>query len=110
MGYKAKTDEADQHLVRESPLPGRPGLAKSSVLETNCGGLNRNWECRYWKCGLVGGSTSQTLDFEVSEAQARPRDSLFLLPAVQDVEPLAPSLAPRLPVHRYVSRDSQLNL
>jgi hypothetical protein len=50
--------------------------------------------------------------FEVSDAQARPSVSLFLLPANLDVEFLVPSLAPYLPVchHAFHHDDNGLNL
>jgi len=41
--------------------------------------------------------------FEVSDAQARPHVSLFLLPADQDVELEAPSPAPCLPARCHIS-------
>jgi hypothetical protein len=46
---------------------------------------------------LVGGSVSQAVSFEVSEAENRPNVSLFLLPANPDVEPSATSPEPDLP-------------
>ena len=43
------------------------------------------WPC-WSRYDLVGGSVSQRGGFEVSEAQARPSVTLFLLPANPDVE------------------------
>jgi hypothetical protein len=49
------------------------------------------------RCGLVEGSTSLGMDVKFSEAQAKPRVSLFLLPADPYVE-LSASPAPYLPL------------
>ena len=66
------------------------------------------------RCGIVRGSVSLGTDFEVSEAQARPRvfHSLFLLPMDQDVELSAPSPALCLPAccHASSHDDNGLNL
>ena len=63
------------------------------------------------RCTLIGGSV-MGVGFEVSDAQARPSVSLFLLPANLDVEFLVPSLAPYLPVchHAFHHDDNGLNL
>ena len=42
-------------------------------------------------CGLVGGSMSLEVDFEVKNSQARPSVTLFLLPSTPDIELLATS-------------------
>ena len=52
-------------------------------------------------CGLVGGSVSLGLGFEVSDAQGRPSVALSLMPANPDVELSAPPPAPSLPVRHY---------
>ena len=51
-------------------------------------------------CGLVGGSISLEVGFEVSKAHARPRVSLSLL-MYQDVELSATASAPRSPALCY---------
>jgi hypothetical protein len=63
-------------------------------------------------CGFVGGSVSLRMDFEVSDAQAKPRVILFLLPANPDIELSAPSLAPCLSACDYAFNhdDNGLNL
>ena len=61
--------------------------------------------------GLVGGSVSLEVDFEVSKAQARPSGSLSL-PVDPGVELSAPSPAPCLPAGHHASHhdDNGLNL
>lgn len=54
------------------------------------------WPC-WSRYDLVGGSVSQRVGFEVSEAQARPSVALFLLPANPEVEFAATSPALCLP-------------
>jgi hypothetical protein len=49
------------------------------------------------RCGLAGGSVSLGVDFEVSDAQARPGVSLLLLSSDLDVKLSASSPAPCLP-------------
>ena len=57
-------------------------------------------EVCHWGAGL-----------EVSKAQARPNDSLFLLSADSEVELSAPSLAPHFPACCDTSQpDNELNL
>ena len=53
-----------------------------------------------WGCGLVGGSMSLRVGFEVSKAQASPRVSLslFQLPVDLDIELTAIFLTPCLPL------------
>jgi hypothetical protein len=62
------------------------------------------------KCGLVCGSVSVDVDFEVSYAQAMSSNSLLLLPVNQGVELLAPP-KPCLPVYCHDScyDDNRLN-
>ena len=50
------------------------------------------------RCGLVGGSMSLEADLDVSNAQARPSFSIFLLPMDPNVELSTTSSAPWLPV------------
>ena len=50
------------------------------------------------KCGLVGGSMSLGMGFEVSDAQARPGVTLFLMPVDLDVKLSATSPALYLPM------------
>lgn len=54
-------------------------------------------------CDFVGGSVSLGMGFEVSEVQAKPSVSVFLLPAGLDVELSAPSPTPRLPAFYHAS-------
>jgi hypothetical protein len=55
------------------------------------------WPC-WIRRGVVGGSVSLEVGFEVSKVQARPISSLFLLPVDLDVEFSAPGPAPYLPM------------
>jgi hypothetical protein len=55
------------------------------------------------RCVLSGGKLSQEVEFGISEAHARPRVYFFLLPVDPDVELLATSPAPCLPVCHYAS-------
>lgn len=61
---------------------------------------------------LIGGMMPQEVGSDVSEAQARPRSSLFLLPEDPDVELLAIFLAPFQPTccHALFHDDNGLNL
>jgi hypothetical protein len=68
------------------------------------------WPC-WGGCGLVEGSVSLGVGFEVSEAQARSRDFLFLLPVYLKVELSATSPGPCLPVsHHATHYNNGLNL
>ena len=69
------------------------------------------WLC-WSKCGLVGGTVSLEVGFEVSEAQARPSVSLCMLPADQVIELSATSAVPSLPVDCHASHcdDNELSL
>jgi hypothetical protein len=73
-----------------------------------CGGLNENGSHRLIesgtisRCGLVGGSVSLEVGFEVSNAQARHSVSLFLLLANSDVELSATSATSSLPACCHV--------
>lgn len=71
-----------------------------------CGGLNENALHRligdgllkdpYWKCGFFGGTVSQRVDLEFSEAQTMPSVTLYLLPADLELELPAFYLVPCL--------------
>jgi hypothetical protein len=58
--------------------------------------VTREWSClrKIRRFGLVGLSVSLGVDFEVSEAHARPRFSLSLLPVEQDLKLSAATLEP----------------
>jgi hypothetical protein len=75
-----------------------------------CGGLNENgplWRgslLEMWhRCGLVGRSVSQRVASEISETQARPSVTLFLLSADPDVELLANFPVPCLLTYHHAS-------
>ena len=67
---------------------------------------------RIRRCGLVGGTMTLGVGFELSKAYARPSGSVFLLPVDSDVDLTTASPAPCLPTCRHVSyhEDNGLNL
>ena len=90
--------------IKSGPI-GRCGFVKVGVAL-----LEWVWLC--WSgCGLVGGSVSLGVHFEVSEAQARPRGLPFLLPAHLDIDLSATCPAPYLPTccHASCHDDNGLN-
>jgi hypothetical protein len=97
----------------------------SKGLNWSCGGFKKNGSHRSIgsgpigrcslagvKCDLVGRSMSLEAGFEVSDAQAMPSVTLFLLPANPDVELSATCVAPCLPVcyHASCHDNNGLNL
>lgn len=67
---------ADAWLSEEFQVQGQ------EFMESLCGGLNENGSCRLIRsvtigwCGLIGGSVTLGMGFEVSEAQAKPSITL----------------------------------